>query len=288
MEPEFKQRRALIVDDERAIVEVLSRYLEDEGFAVTGVYDGSEAVQTALAGAFDVILLDLNLPAMSGIEIFKTIRKASDVPILMVTARDDAIDRVVGLELGADDYISKPFNPREVVARVKNIVNRVERRPAVTRVAHDVQRTGDLEIDRTGHEVRLRGAAVKLTPMEYRILDVLLRNAGAALSRSCSTASTPIRPTSSTARSTSTSRTCAIRSATTRTGRATSSPCTASATRSVRSAPYGQPAVATASAGPGAAACASSARATKTGTFERRTMHSATLPRKKRRSPRRP
>jgi DNA-binding response OmpR family regulator len=183
MEPEFKQRRALIVDDERAIVEVLSRYLEDEGFAVTGVYDGSEAVQTALAGAFDVILLDLNLPAMSGIEIFKTIRKASDVPILMVTARDDAIDRVVGLELGADDYISKPFNPREVVARVKNIVNRVERRPAVTRVAHDVQRTGDLEIDRTGHEVRLRGAAVKLTPMEYRILDVLLRNAGAALSR---------------------------------------------------------------------------------------------------------
>jgi DNA-binding response OmpR family regulator len=183
MEPTFKQRRALIIDDERAIVEVLSRYLEDEGFAVAAVYDGAEAVRTALADPYDVVLLDLNLPTVSGIEIFKALRKASDVPILMVTARDDAIDRVVGLELGADDYISKPFNPREVVARVKNIVNRVERRPAVTRVSHDVQRAGDLEIDRTGHEVRLRGEGIRLTPMEYRILDVLLRNAGAALTR---------------------------------------------------------------------------------------------------------
>jgi two-component system alkaline phosphatase synthesis response regulator PhoP len=183
MESTFKQRRALIVDDERTIVEVLSRYLEDEGFAVTGLFDGAEGVKAALAEAFDVILLDLNLPSMSGIEAFKAIRKVSDVPILMVTSRDDAIDRVVGLELGADDYIAKPFNPREVVARVKNIVNRVERKPVVTRVAHDVQRAGDLEIDRTGHEVRVKGAPVKLTPMEYRILDVLLRNAGAALTR---------------------------------------------------------------------------------------------------------
>jgi DNA-binding response OmpR family regulator len=183
MESTFKQRRALIVDDERAIVEVLSKYLEDEGFAVSGVFDGAEAVKMALAEPFDVILLDLNLPSMSGIEIFKTVRKTSDVPILMVTSRDDAIDRIVGLELGADDYIAKPFNPREVVARVKNIVNRIERKPLVTRVAHDVQRVSDLEIDRTGHEVRVKGAPVKLTPMEYRILDVLLRNAGAALTR---------------------------------------------------------------------------------------------------------
>lgn len=173
----------MIVDDERTIVEVLTRYLEDEGFAVTGLFDGAEAVKTALSQTFDVILLDLNLPSMSGIEVFKTIRKTSDVPILMITSRDDAIDRVVGLELGADDYVGKPFNPREVVARVKNIVNRVERKPVVTRVAHDVQRAGELEIDRTGHEVRVKGAAVKLTPMEYRILDVLLRNAGAALTR---------------------------------------------------------------------------------------------------------
>lgn len=183
METALKQRRALIVDDEQKIVEVLSRYLEDEGFAVTGEFDGAEALRTALAEPFDVILLDLNLPTMSGVEVFKAIRKVSDVPILMVTSRDDAIDRVVGLELGADDYIAKPFHPREVVARVKNIINRVERKPVVTRVEHDVQRVGDLEIDRTGHEIRLKGAIVKLTPMEYRILDVLLRNAGAALTR---------------------------------------------------------------------------------------------------------
>jgi DNA-binding response OmpR family regulator len=120
---------------------------------------------------------------MSGVEVFKAIRKVSDVPILMVTSRDEAVDRIVGLELGADDYVAKPFNPREVVARVKNIINRVEHKPAVTRVVHDVQRVGDLEIDRTGHDVYLKGRPVKLTPMEYRILDVLLRNAGIALTR---------------------------------------------------------------------------------------------------------
>jgi DNA-binding response OmpR family regulator len=179
----FKQRRALIVDDEEKIVEILSRYLQDEGFAVTVGFDGGEALKLALAEAYDVILLDLNLPTLSGVEVFKAIRKVSDVPILMVTSRDDAVDRVVGLELGADDYVSKPFNPREVVARVKNILNRLDRKSAVTGVAHDVQRIGDLEIDRTGHEVRLHGERVKLTPMEYRILDTLLRNAGAALTR---------------------------------------------------------------------------------------------------------
>jgi two-component system OmpR family response regulator len=183
METPVRQRHALIVDDERKIVEVLSSYLKDEGFAVTGVYDGADAIRLALAQPYDVILLDLNLPSMSGIEIFKEVRKVSDVPILMVTSRDEVVDRVVGLELGADDYISKPFNPREVVARVKNIVNRVERRSTVTRVEHDVQRVGDLELDRTGHECRVKGNAVKLTPMEYRILDVLLKHAGVALSR---------------------------------------------------------------------------------------------------------
>jgi DNA-binding response OmpR family regulator len=180
---EVKQRRALIVDDEEKIVEILSRYLQDEGFVVTTASDGAKALKIALAEDYDVILLDLNLPTLSGVEVFKAIRKVSDVPILMVTSRDDAVDRIVGLELGADDYVSKPFNPREVVARVKNILSRVDRKPAVTRTAHDVQRVGDLEIDRTGHEVQLRGVRVKLTPMEYRILDTLLRNVGAALTR---------------------------------------------------------------------------------------------------------
>ena len=179
-----KPRRALIVDDEPALVDILKVYLQDEGFAVTMALDGAEGLKTALAEPFDVVLLDLNLPLMSGVEVFKEIRKTSDVPILMVTSRDEAIDRIVGLELGADDYIAKPFNPREVVVRVKNIIRRTERKPAAVRVEHDVQQVGDLTIDRTGHEVRLNGAAVKLTPMEYRILDVLTQNVGIALTRS--------------------------------------------------------------------------------------------------------
>lgn len=177
------QRRALIVDDEPAIADILKTYLSDEGFSVSVAADGAEGLKTALAEPFDVILLDLNLPKMSGVEVFKEIRKVSDVPILMVTSRDEVVDRIVGLELGADDYIAKPFNPREVVVRVKNIIRRTERRPTTTRVEHDVQQIGDLTIDRTGHEVRLNGTLVKLTPMEYRILDVLTENAGVALSR---------------------------------------------------------------------------------------------------------
>jgi two-component system response regulator RegX3 len=184
METIVKQRRALIVDDEKTIVEILSNYLKDEGYLVTGAYDGAEALEKALSEPFDVILLDLNLPTVSGIEVFKQIRKTSDVPVLMVTSRDESVDRIVGLELGADDYIAKPFNPREVVARVKNIVRRTERRATATRVEHDVQRIGELEIDRTGHEVKLAGKLLKLTPMEFRILDVLSRNAGVALTRS--------------------------------------------------------------------------------------------------------
>jgi DNA-binding response OmpR family regulator len=179
-----KRRRALIVDDEPALVDILKRYLEDEGFRVDMAVDGAEGLKAALADSFDVILLDLNLPTMSGVEVFKEIRKASEVPILMVTARDEAIDRIVGLELGADDYIAKPFNPREVVVRVKNIIRRTERKPAMMRVEHDVQHVGDLTIDRTGHEVRRGGEIVKLTPMEYRIFDVLTQNAGIALTRS--------------------------------------------------------------------------------------------------------
>ncbi len=179
-----KQRRALIIDDERTIVEILTNYLQAEGFTVSGAFDGADGLKKAIGEPFDVVLLDLNLPLMSGVEVFKEIRKASNVPILMVTSRDDAIDRIVGLELGADDYIAKPFNPREVVARVKNIIRRTERKPSVTRVEHDVQEIGELSIDRTGHDVRLNGTTIKLTPMEYRILDVLTQNAGVALTRS--------------------------------------------------------------------------------------------------------
>jgi DNA-binding response OmpR family regulator len=184
MEWAERPRRALIVDDERKIVEILSQYLKDEGFDVTPAFDGAEAIEKALAEPFDVVLLDLNLPIVSGVEVFKRIRRQSDVPILMITVRDEAVDRVVGLELGADDYIAKPFNPREVVARVKNIVARSERAAAPSqRIEHDIRRFGDLEIDRTAHDVRLAGKPVRLTPTEYRVLDALVLNPGAAMTR---------------------------------------------------------------------------------------------------------
>jgi DNA-binding response OmpR family regulator len=179
-----RPRRALIVDDEPKIVEILTQYLKDEGFEVTPAFDGAEAIEKALAEPFDVVLLDLNLPVVSGVEVFKRIRRQSDVPVLMITVRDEVVDRLVGLELGADDYIAKPFNAREVVARVKNIVARSERAAApAQRVEHDIRRFGELEIDRTAHEVRLGEMPLRLTPTEYRVLDALVLNPGAAMTR---------------------------------------------------------------------------------------------------------
>jgi DNA-binding response OmpR family regulator len=178
-----QQRRALVVDDEPLIVEVLSNYLKDEGFLVSSASDGRMALERAQAEPFDVILLDLTLPSMSGVEVFKEIRKISDVPIIMVTARNEDIDKIVGLELGADDYIAKPFNPREIVARVKNVVRRAKGGVTIARVAHEVVRIGDLSVDRTGHEVHLGEKPLKLTPTEFRILDVFIRNVGIALTR---------------------------------------------------------------------------------------------------------
>jgi two-component system response regulator CpxR len=173
----------LLVDDDAELCALLSEFLQREGFIVECAHEGHLGLEMAARPGVDLVVLDVMLPGIDGFEILKRLRQQSKVPVMMLTARGEDVDRIVGLELGADDYIAKPFNPREVVARVKNIVNRVERKPVVTRVAHDVQRVSDLEIDRTGHEVRVKGAPVKLTPMEYRILDVLLRNAGAALTR---------------------------------------------------------------------------------------------------------
>ena len=174
--------RVLVVDDEPAIVDVLVHYLRDEGFEVLQAGDGLTAVEKALGEHPDILILDLNLPKLSGVEAFRRIRAQVDIPTIMLTSRVNEVDRVVGLELGADDYIGKPFSPREVVARVKSILRRYRAgaRQAGTR---DVQRVGDLEIDRKGHEVRRGGGLINLTPTEFRILDVLASNAGRTFSR---------------------------------------------------------------------------------------------------------
>jgi two-component system response regulator RegX3 len=182
MAVQSRQRRILVVDDEIAMLEVLRAYLESEGFVVEYAADGQAAIDQAVAGGFDLILLDLNLPTLSGVEVFRAVRERSTVPMIMVTTRGEEIDRVVGLELGADDYVAKPFSPRELVARVKAVLRRAG---AGSRQPEDsgLQRIGDLEIDRRGHEVRKLGRKVPVTPMEFRILDVLSQHPGRAFTR---------------------------------------------------------------------------------------------------------
>lgn len=174
----------LIVDDETALLDVLEAYLRDEAFIVLRAGDGRTAIDMALANKPDLILLDLNLPAVSGLEAFREIRAQLDVPVIMVTARNAEVDRVVGLELGADDYVSKPYSPREVVARVKAVLRR--HRPASTpvrRSAHELRRVGDITIDLTGHDVSRDGVAIKLTPTEYRLFCIFADHAGQVFTR---------------------------------------------------------------------------------------------------------
>jgi DNA-binding response OmpR family regulator len=173
----------LIVDDEPMIVDVLRTYLQDDGFRVVHAADGVRAVALALEVRPDIVLLDLNLPKLSGLEVLRAIRVASDVPVIMVTTRGHEIDRIVGLEVGADDYVSKPFSAREVVARVKAVLRRRTSIKHGPSAKHDVLRFGAIEIDRSAHEVRRDGIMVGVTPMEFRVLNMLADNADCVLTR---------------------------------------------------------------------------------------------------------
>jgi DNA-binding response OmpR family regulator len=169
-------------------VEILERYLLDEGFLVCRAFDGAEAVSAHALERPDLVVLDLKMPTMSGLDAFREIRTASAVPIIMLTSRGDEVDRIVGLELGADDYITKPFSPRKDVARVKGVLRRssdtesVQRTQASAALATSV-RVGELEIDFREHEVRFRGVAVLLTPTEFRILAALAKSPGQTFTR---------------------------------------------------------------------------------------------------------
>ena len=179
----------LLVDDEPQILEVLERYLVDEGYAVHKAYDGPAAIRSAADAKPDLIVLDLKLPGMTGFEVFRELRMHSEVPVIMLTSRVEEVDRIVGLELGADDYITKPFSPREVVARIKAVLRRAH---AASASGHggsadgetsDAIRAGDIEIDLQAHEVQVRGLAVALTPTEFRILELLAANPGRTFTR---------------------------------------------------------------------------------------------------------
>lgn len=171
--------RILVVDDEANIVELCRMYLEREGFQVDRAGDGEEALQQVAARQPDLVVLDVMLPKLDGFEVCRQLRAASDVPILMLTARTDDVDKIVGLELGADDYLTKPFNPRELVARVKAILRR--RGPAEP--TDGPLRLGDLEIDPARREVTIASEPADLRTKEFDLLLAFARNSGVVLSR---------------------------------------------------------------------------------------------------------
>jgi DNA-binding response OmpR family regulator len=176
-----KAQSVLVVEDETSIASFVALYLKNAGYGIRTVGTGQEALDTLARERPDLIVLDLMLPDLDGIEVCKRVRQSSDVPILMLTARDEDIDKIIGLEVGADDYLTKPFNPRELVARVKSILRRSvpERRELQTRqITH-----GKLEIDAGRREVQVDGEEIQLAPKEFDLLWELLDHRGLVLTR---------------------------------------------------------------------------------------------------------
>jgi DNA-binding response OmpR family regulator len=171
----------LVVEDEPSIASFVSMYLEKAGFAVRTAETGAGAIEQADAEAPSLVILDLMLPDLDGIDVCRRIRQRSDVPILMLTARDDDIDKIIGLEVGADDYLTKPFNPRELVARVKSILRRST--PDRREVASATLTHGDLHIDAGRREVKVGDEEIKLAPKEFDLLWELLDHRGLVLTR---------------------------------------------------------------------------------------------------------
>ncbi|MGH2488176.1 MAG: response regulator transcription factor [Candidatus Limnocylindria bacterium] len=171
--------RVLVVDDEPRIVQLVRDYLERAGFAVSTAGAGAEALRRARQDRPDLIVLDLGLPGLDGLEVTRQLRRDSGVPIIMLTARDDETDKVVGLELGADDYVTKPFSPRELTARVRAVL----RRHALDAGA-DVIRAGDLVVDVPRLRVDVAGRSVSLTATEFQLLTALARQPGRVFTRS--------------------------------------------------------------------------------------------------------
>ncbi len=168
----------LLVDDEKNIVELERLYFEKEGYKTQVANDGLTALEQFRACKPDAIILDLMLPGIDGLEVCRRIRQESDVPILMLTARDQDVDKIVGLELGADDYLTKPFNPRELVARVKAIFRRVSPQPKTQRLA-----IGDLSMDLDRREARVGDRLLELRAKEFDVLAVFAQNPGIVLTR---------------------------------------------------------------------------------------------------------
>jgi len=173
-------RSILVVEDEMSIARVIRDYLEHAGFEVTVTGDGDAAVSSARGSRPDLVILDLGLPGRDGLDVARELRRTSTVPIVMLTARGDEADRVAGLELGADDYVVKPFSPKELVARVRAVLRRTD---AAATTGAEVLRVADLEVDVPRMRVSVGGQPVEVTPTEFQLLATLVRQPGRVFTR---------------------------------------------------------------------------------------------------------
>jgi len=175
--------RILVIDDDTELCELLTDYLNGQGFAVETVNQGEQGAQQALAGHYELVVLDVMLPGLNGFDVLRKIRQESRVPVIMLTARGDDVDRIVGLEMGADDYLAKPFNPRELVARIRAIQRRFEAAQPAASGTPDELKVGDVTLCRSNRTVKRNGEQVDLTSVEFNLLEVLLARAGQVVSR---------------------------------------------------------------------------------------------------------
>jgi DNA-binding response OmpR family regulator len=195
--PDASATRVLVVEDDRTVSEVVARYLRREGYAVEEVADGSLAVERALRSLPDLVVVDLMIPGLDGLEVCRRLRLAAPIPVIMLTAKGDEADRIAGLELGADDYVSKPFSPRELMARIRSVLRRARGEPwpqpaaspsamaspAVTSSTGGVLTAGRLSVDTTAHETRVAGKLAALTSKEFDLLAFLMSHPRRAFSR---------------------------------------------------------------------------------------------------------
>jgi DNA-binding response OmpR family regulator len=171
--------RVLIIDDDIELCQLLAARMSGEGFEIEAVHDGPRGLERALSREHSLVVLDLMLPGMGGLDVLRRVREQSPIPVLILTARGEDIDRILGLEIGADDYLPKPFNPRELIARIRAILRRSVRLAAGT---HPLI-VGDLRLDPASREARLQGQLISITSVEFALLEMLMQHAGRIVTR---------------------------------------------------------------------------------------------------------
>ena len=177
-----EKRRLLLIDDDVELCAMLAEYLGLEGFDVVQVHDGAEGLERARQGSVDLVVLDVMLPGMNGLDVLKALRETHETPVLMLTARGEDVDRIVGLEVGADDYLAKPFNTRELIARIRAVLRRTPRSGSGAPMPDTLQ-AGPLVLEPASLAVRLHDRSLSLTGAEFRVLEILAANAGWIVSR---------------------------------------------------------------------------------------------------------